>query len=58
MRQNALERDLKEKADKTDMDEMKKDVKEVLSHISELKVDNARWQGLMEQALSSKHERS
>lgn len=58
LRQNALSDRLDEKADKEEISEMKIDVKDILKTITEIKVDNARWQGLMEKVASNKPEKS
>lgn len=58
VRQAALSKKLEEKVDKTDFAEVKQDIKDVLSHITDIKVDNARWQGLMEKVVNNKQGKS
>ena len=58
LRQNAMQKELNQKADKEDVHELKADVKEILKGLIEIKVDNARWQGLVEKVVKNKHEKS
>jgi hypothetical protein len=58
MRQNSQEKRLENKVDKEDFVEVKADIKEILRGLIDVKVENARWQGLVEKVVNSKLEKS
>ena len=57
-RQNKLEDELDAKADKDSLAEIKEILKEMTKCVNEMKVENARWQGLVEKVTNNKHGRS
>lgn len=53
MRQNKLEDQVTNCVKKDDLEEVKADLKEALHLLTEQRVENAKWQGLMERVLES-----
>jgi len=53
VRQNKLEDKLNNCVEKDDLAEMKQDLKTTLELVTELRVENAKWQGLMQRALEN-----
>ncbi len=54
VRQNRLEDKINNCVEKDDLAEMKIDLKATLELVTELRVENAKWQGLMQRALENK----
>ena len=53
VRQNRLEDKINNCVEKDDLAEMKQDLKTTLELVTELRVENAKWQGLMQRALET-----
>ena len=53
LRQNKLEDQLQQCVHKNDLDEIKEDLKTTLELLTEVRVENAKWQGLMQRALEN-----
>jgi hypothetical protein len=51
LRQNRLEEKLEHCVNKDDLNEIKQDLKTTLELLTEVRVENAKWQGLMQRAL-------
>ena len=58
LRQNDMSKKIDSKADKTDVQELKSDIKEILKALTDIKVDNARWQGLVDKVVKNSHDKS
>ncbi len=54
VRQTDFKVQLDKKVDKEDFTEVKSDIKAILSSILDMKVENARWQGLVDRVTKSK----
>ena len=53
VRQNSLEKRIQECVAKDDLEEMKAAMKQMVEIVTELRVENAKWQGLMQRALEN-----
>jgi len=53
MRQNDLATDLKGKVDKDAFQEVKEELDKAVEMLTDLRVENARWQGIVERAIES-----
>ena len=58
LRQNDMAKKIDTKADKSDVQELKSDIKEILKALTEIKVDNARWQGLVDKVVKNSPDKS
>ena len=58
MRQNRLEIKLESCVERSAFEEVKEDLKEAVHLLQEVRVENAKWQGLMEEAIRKGSERS
>lgn len=54
VRQNRMEKKLDEKADKGSIQKLEDSLSQILEKVTDLRVDNAKWQVLVDKALSSK----
>ncbi len=58
MRQNNLEKRIDNCVEKDVMEEIKEDLKETIKLLTEVRVENAKWQGLMAKAIEKNSENS
>ena len=47
VKQDNLSKQMNDKVDKSELDELRCDVKEILNMVTQMKVENAEWRGLI-----------